>query len=359
MNIRWLNSTALLTLLLLWVSSVTADLLVEDLTLVGKTRVGRTDYEYHYIVTARNRGNTILNVSAVVTSQSPTTVVLDGDITFPDLRDGESAASIDTITIRQDRRGRFNQNVLDFQWSFENSPTEIMSLDFVELGGRPDHEGLLPIPGQPATRTSVLEAVIAETPPSLSFHYITETGVDLGVINMSRDSSPYLPDGFPSAMEMSESERVGITSFYGQLELPGRPFRIQLRGAYDNGEPIEITYPKLFNLKDLKASFDNTSIIFLPAGETTTISLNVTNFGVADLFNIVVIDDQNFVSQVLPSVLALEQGESGSVEVSIMVPSDTTPTILPVSLDATITSQSDATRNNDASAVFLARRVTP
>ncbi len=75
-----------------------------SITLVGSVRVSRTVFDYTYTARATNgTGEALQNVTAIVTSDAPTTVVTDSTLAFGGLAAGVSATSSDTFTIRQDR----------------------------------------------------------------------------------------------------------------------------------------------------------------------------------------------------------------------------------------------------------------
>lgn len=96
-----------------------------------------------------------------------------------------------------------------------------VSLEFVKEGGRPGHEGLFriqgqPVAGRPATLQTSLSAVAAKT---TEFQLVTERGETIQKLPMRPVSSD---------REMLE--------FVGILELPKVPFRVAVRGRDSNGQ---------------------------------------------------------------------------------------------------------------------------
>jgi hypothetical protein len=88
-------------------------------TLVGKQRVNRVLYDFTYKVNIINDDVAIKNVSADVSSSSANTVIIDSSVAFNDLAIGETSASINTFTLRQDRRHPFDPAALSWVIDFE------------------------------------------------------------------------------------------------------------------------------------------------------------------------------------------------------------------------------------------------
>lgn len=88
---------------------------VDNLNLVGSKRVSRTDYEYSYQADITNTGTDAENVTSTVSSSSPGTTVVEGDLTFGDVATGTTATSSDTFTIRQNRRIPLDPDALGFE----------------------------------------------------------------------------------------------------------------------------------------------------------------------------------------------------------------------------------------------------
>lgn len=98
---------------------VAQDLEIENYSLVGKTRVSRTDFEYTYTAQAVNTGSDYQNVVASLSSASPHTTVVDGDLQFGTVASGTTVTSSDTFTIRQNRRYAFSWANMSWDVSFD------------------------------------------------------------------------------------------------------------------------------------------------------------------------------------------------------------------------------------------------
>ncbi len=80
-----------------------------DYTLVSKKRINRTITEFTFKASLVNHDVAIKNVSAVVTSNSPYTVIIDdGQLNFNDMAANETVVSSNTVIVRQDRTHPFN-----------------------------------------------------------------------------------------------------------------------------------------------------------------------------------------------------------------------------------------------------------
>jgi len=108
--------------------------------LVTQQRISRIETDFIYRVKVINSGDAIKNVVATVLSTSENTTIIDGGVEFNDILAGMSSESIDTFTIRQNRRFAFDPNSLiwDIQYEFVNN---------MELPSDPGEEGLLTIQG--------------------------------------------------------------------------------------------------------------------------------------------------------------------------------------------------------------------
>jgi len=92
-----------------------------DYTLVSKKRINRTITEFTFKASLVNHDVAIKNVSAVVTSSSPYTVIIgDGRLNFDDTAANETVVSNNTIIVRQNRTHPFNPD--DVRWVIKYDP---------------------------------------------------------------------------------------------------------------------------------------------------------------------------------------------------------------------------------------------
>lgn len=93
-------------------TSTSADLQVCNYTLVSTRRVTRVLYDYTYEAELTNTGPPVTGVIATVTSTSPNTGIVDGEVQFGPVASGGTVQSSDTFTIRQDRQYPFDPGAL-------------------------------------------------------------------------------------------------------------------------------------------------------------------------------------------------------------------------------------------------------
>lgn len=122
-----------LGLLALFIGTASAELVIDqNYKLISSARFGRTAYDYTYQVNITNNESDVQDVTAIVTSSSPNTTIIDGNVNFGDVAATTTVASTDTFTIRQNRRYPFEPSSLTW---------EIQSRSRVDLPPDPGEEG--------------------------------------------------------------------------------------------------------------------------------------------------------------------------------------------------------------------------
>ncbi len=219
-----------------------------------------------------------------------------------------------------------------------------VSVEFVKEGGRPGHEGLFRIQGQPlAEAPATLQASLsAKATKSTEFYLVTERGqtiqkLQLHPVNADRE----------------------FLEFVGSVDLPSGPFRVAVSGRDSNGKQYQRFFSSLFHAESVEISpkldFDE-----LSPGSTKQAAFKIRTIGSPRTFKVTVTDAHQFVSKVEPKQLALDAGESGTVLVELTVPSGTAAG---VGDDLVIVAASTAgTPTSNSSVVHLsvsASRTTP
>jgi hypothetical protein len=74
------------------------------LKLVSSKRISLTVFEYEFQVDLTNLGPAVSGATAVVTSTTPNTVIVNGNVTFGPAGEQATVTSQDTFSFRQDRR---------------------------------------------------------------------------------------------------------------------------------------------------------------------------------------------------------------------------------------------------------------
>jgi von Willebrand factor A domain-containing protein 7 len=184
-----------------------------------------------------------------------------------------------------------------------------VSVEFVKEGGRPGHEGLFRIQGQPVAGTAAtLQASLSAGATKITeFYLFTEQGQTIQKLQM----------------HAVNSDREFL-EFVGSVDLPNMPFRVAVIGRDSNGKQYQRFFSNLFHAESVEVSakldFDE-----LSAGSTKQVQFTLRNIGFPRTFKITVTDAHQFVSKVEPKELALGAGESGTVHVDLTVPTGTVP----------------------------------
>lgn len=214
-----------------------------------------------------------------------------------------------------------------------NSSIQLNSFQFVELTGRPDHEGLFPIAGQPLVNSEQKAlASLLGVVNTTQFKLLSDNGSLIQSISLAQNH----PD-------------AAADEYVGDLVLPVQPFRVAVTGLDATGLPYQRLFPTLFRAQSLGVSIsDGSNIPSLIAGTTTTLTFVVQNLGSTNTFRIIAADNRGFVSRVEPTLLNLAGGASASVAVDLTVPAGT-PDGTDVSLTVTAGSNTDPNILNSVS----------
>ncbi len=196
-------------------------------------------------------------------------------------------------------------------------------VEFVEPGGRPGHEGLFPIHGQPIVgRRAHLRANISGPAKEVSFALISPESKQLNFVAMKR-------------VEKDADDQ----EFDGILDLPIQPFRIVAVGRDEKGESFQRTLEAQFRPATIEIALLNAPDLI--AGKTSILTYKVTNLGAGDNFRVVGVC-AHWPAQASHSELSLRQGESANVKVPISVPTGTSSyTNVDIVLTATSTRDLD------------------
>ncbi|MBZ5562273.1 MAG: hypothetical protein LAP13_07610 [Acidobacteriia bacterium] len=208
-------------------------------------------------------------------------------------------------------------------WLEAEGKSEIFTfgLEFVELGGRPGHQGMFRISGQPlADRPATLECSIQKEAQDVAFRLISPAGKTLQTIKLQ-----------PIDNSGDDIE------FSGTFKLPATPFRIAVTGKNSKGEAFQRIQNTLYHAETVRVTPESLLEVERPAGKTTTITFTVHNVGAPATFRIIVADARRFVSRAEPKELLVGKDGSAKVEVDLTVPASATAGI---GDDVSITAQS-------------------
>jgi hypothetical protein len=186
-----------------------------------------------------------------------------------------------------------------------------VGVEFVKQGGRPGHEGLFRIHGQPVAGTpaTLQVSLSANATKTTEFDLVTEGGQAIQKLQM----------------HAVNSDREFL-EFVGSVDLPNVPFRVALIGRDSNDKHYQRFFSNLFHAEGVEVSA-KLDVDELSAGSTKQVTFTVRNIGFPRAFKLTVTDAHQFVSKVEPKELALGVGESGTVCVDLAVPAGTSPGI--------------------------------
>jgi hypothetical protein len=183
-----------------------------------------------------------------------------------------------------------------------------VSAEFVKKGGRPGHEGLFRIQGQPLVGTpATLQASLsASATKTTEFYLVNEQGqtiqkLQMGAVNSDRQ----------------------FLEFVGSVALPNVPFRVAVIGRDSNDKQYQRFFASLFHAESVEVSANpdlDPDLDELSPGSTKRVTFKVRNIGSPRTFKLTVTDTQKFLTNVAPKELALGAGESGTVQVELTVP---------------------------------------
>jgi hypothetical protein len=182
-----------------------------------------------------------------------------------------------------------------------------VSVEFVKKGGRPGHEGLFRIQGQPLVGTpATLQASLsASATKTTEFYLVNEQGQTIQKLQM---------DAVNSDRQFLE--------FVGSVDLPNVPFRVALSGRDSNEKQYQRFFASLFHAEGVEV-IAKPDLDELFPGNIKQVAFKVRNIGPPRTFKITVTDTHKFLSSVEPKELALGAGESGTVQVELTVPATT------------------------------------
>jgi hypothetical protein len=208
------------------------------------------------------------------------------------------------------------------------SDLDLLSAEFVRLGGRPGHEGFFKIPGQPvAGQAATLRVQIAEPQPDPpAFVLMSLRGQPIGRVRLTP---------------------VDDEEFDGPIGLPSEPFRVSIVGVDRSGASYQRMHAGLFHAEnvELRPAGDPQT---LPPGEETAVSFVVRNAGPRARYRIVAVDANQFVARVEPDSVDLEPRAEQIVRVVLRVPAGAPAG---TGVELTITATSDGPRQTSNSAV--------
>jgi hypothetical protein len=228
----------------------------------------------------------------------------DRDVEITEL----ACAQVVTVTAPQPGDWRADLRGPGTFWFQAGAKTALFltGVEFVKAGGRPGHEGLFRINGQPLLGSpATIEATLTGPIRTAEFRLVTLSGETIAPIAMTAAASSADEHGY-----------------VGSFNLPPGPFRLAVTGADSTGRLYQRVFHTLFHGETVGISPADGTPDSLPAGATTAVTFEVRNEGQSATFQIVVVDSRQFVRNVNPREFTLQAGSSGLVTVELAVPPD-------------------------------------
>ncbi|HKY01744.1 MAG TPA: hypothetical protein VJM53_04255 [Burkholderiales bacterium] len=215
-----------------------------------------------------------------------------------------------------------------------STPLYPHKFDFVNLQGRPGHEGLFPIAGAPvAGKTQKVRALVFGAYASINFSFRSPVGALIS--NMS------LVGNDPDAA--TDEDLVGTVT------PPSEPFLVYVTGNTPAGNPFQRVVPGQVTASTVQVSVPTNALI-TPAGRATPLPFTVTNYGPAMTFSVKTVDSKNFLSTGAPASITLAMNESKTITLATTPPLST-PEFTPYSIGLSVNGGNDT--NSNAASVSL------
>jgi hypothetical protein len=221
--------------------------------------------------------------------------------------DASVFACVRAVTIDRPSAGEWSVRVsgTGTYWLTVHARSELALEDaeFVHVAGRPGHEGLFKIQGQPlAGRPATLRArVTREEIADAKFDLVSMSGVTLQPISLA----PVTPAG-------SEAEFVGDIA-----QLPMVPFRVRASGRDRTGAAYQRVSRASFQAATVDVAGPPT--IALERGKRTPVKVRISNFGSPVQLQVVAVFGATTM-RVEPATVRLNTNESREVTIVVDVP---------------------------------------
>lgn len=185
------------------------------------------------------------------------------------------------------------------------SPLDLSSFRFVELGGRPAHQGFFPIDGLPlAGREGTVDSVVSGDFGTAQFDLRSRSGAPLQTLALT--PVPETTD-----------------EFSGKVTPPDTPFLVYLTGQDAGGHRYQRVLSATLRPQTVK--IDAPASQELRPGQTLTYAFKVTNLGAPDTFVFSGSDGKDYLTSVSPTTFSLGTNETKEVSVQLRPPAGATP----------------------------------
>ncbi|MGZ4814600.1 MAG: hypothetical protein ACXVZV_04290 [Terriglobales bacterium] len=179
------------------------------------------------------------------------------------------------------------------------------AVEFVERGGRPGHEGMFAIHGQPIIdKPATLQAIVAGAAKGVSFDLMTPEGQPLRSVSLKSIHTDH-----------DDQE------FAGSIAVPAEPFRVVASGTDQSGHPFQRVHEAL-----VSPSTVSIALLYaddLNSGKSSSLTFRVTNHGSTEEFQLVAVCANGWPTHADRPDITLTRNESATVTITISVPGGT------------------------------------
>ncbi|KAJ6263716.1 hypothetical protein Dda_2286 [Drechslerella dactyloides] len=191
-----------------------------------------------------------------------------------------------------------------------NSSLFLAGFQFVEIRGRPGHEGAFPIFGSPVTgQSSLVEAYVHGNFTDGAFEFRTK-------------GNEFIVE--QSAIKVDTEVLHHGTRFEGEsTPIPTDEFMVYMKGVNDKGEEFQRALIHMISPSHVKLSLPKAEAAMLQAGKVATVPVTVLNVAeFDDTYDIFAVDEKDVITHVSQNQMLLKAGETGTFDVTMQPAQD-------------------------------------
>lgn len=281
---------------------------IEGIDLVSTTRFDRTKFDYKFALRVKGDTKHYDTGTFTATMVAPGSTLLNNKINTGRIDSGSFFRSADTITIRHDRTFPFDRSKLTFTFTGKLSASSIPSVgptigrvNFHEFGGRPGHEGSVPIRTEdPIAGTSLaLEATIFDNVNVAQYTFRNASG---GIL-----STGNLPLLSPE-----------LYLFVVNIVIPTTKFTVEVKATGTDGKS-NVWQSRLYTPQTFTARLEPATGVFT-YGQTIPAKIVATSTTASGDYTVSLLRPSDFAGEVGPWNVTISPGKSVEIPVQIITP---------------------------------------
>lgn len=281
---------------------------IEGVDLVSTTRFDRTKFDYKFAL--RVKGDTKHYDTGVFTAtmNAPGSTLLNNKINTGRIDSGSFSRPVETITIRHDRTFPFDRSKLTFAFTGKLSASSIPSVgptigrvNFHEFGGRPGHEGSVPIRTEDpiAGASLALEATIFGNVNVAQYTFRNASGAILLTGN--------LPLLSPE-----------LYLFVANIVIPSSKFTVEIKATGADGK-TNVWQSRLYTPQTFTARLEPTTGVFV-YGQTIPAKIVATSTTASGDYTLSLLRPSDFAGEVGPWNVTISPGKTVEIPLQIITP---------------------------------------